>query len=64
MSHRHHKQKRAKRIEWMILQEIAKAEKLLDQNAEAAAVLTKQLDNEPRVLKQAFAEIEQEGGKL
>jgi len=59
----HHKQKRARRIEWMIQQEIAKAERILDENLQAAAVLTKQLDNEPKGLAKAFAEIEQEGGE-
>ena len=60
--HRHHKQDRQRRIEWMIQAEIAKAERILDQNNEAMRVLSRQLDNEPRGLKQAFAEIEQKGG--
>jgi DNA-binding transcriptional regulator YhcF (GntR family) len=61
-SHRLHKQKRAQRVEMMIRQEIARAEILLDQNAEAMRVLSKQLDNEPKGLAKAFAEIEQKGG--
>jgi metal-responsive CopG/Arc/MetJ family transcriptional regulator len=59
MSRRLRKQKRAARVEWLIQQEIARAEQLLDENAAAMRVLTKALDNEPRALKQAFAQIEQ-----
>jgi hypothetical protein len=60
--HRHHKQDRQRRIEWMIQAEIARAERILDENNEAMRVISRQLDNEPRALKQAFAEIEQKGG--
>jgi len=56
------KEKRRHRVELMIQAEIARAEILLDQNNEAMRVLSRQLDNEPRGLKQAFAEIEQKGG--
>ncbi len=56
---RHHKQDRQRRTEWMIRQEIARAEQLLDENNEAMRVLSRQLDNEPRGLKQAFAAIEE-----
>lgn len=57
------KQKRAARIELMIQRELAKAERILDENNEAMRVLSRQIDNEPRGLKQAFAEIEKsEGG--
>ena len=48
-------------MELAIQQEIARAEILLDQNAEAMRVLTKALDNEPKGLAKAFAEIEQKG---
>jgi metal-responsive CopG/Arc/MetJ family transcriptional regulator len=58
---RHHKQDRQRRTEWMIRQEIARAEQLLDENNEAMRVLTKALDNEPKGLAKAFAEIEQKG---
>jgi metal-responsive CopG/Arc/MetJ family transcriptional regulator len=60
-SHRLHKQKRAQRIELMIQRELARAERILDQNAQAMGVLTKALDNEPKGLAKAFAEIEQKG---
>ena len=56
--HRHHKQDRQRRIEWIIQQEIARAEAILDQNAEAMRVMSRQLDNEPKALAKAFAEIE------
>ena len=60
---RHFKQRRRQRVELMIQREIARAEELLDQNVQAMSVLSRQLDNEPRGLKQAFAEIEKrEGG--
>jgi hypothetical protein len=59
-SHRLHKQKRAQRVELAIQRELARAERILDENAVAMRVLSRQLDNEPRGLKQAFAEI----GKL
>jgi len=62
MSRRLRKQKRAARIELMIQREIARAEAILDQNAEAMRVLSKALDNEPKGLAKAFAEIEQKGG--
>ena len=63
MKPRHlHKQKRAQRIEQRIQRELARAERILDENNEAMRVLTMALDNEPRTLKQAFAEIEQKGG--
>jgi hypothetical protein len=62
-SHRLYKRKRAQRVELMIQREIARAEILLDQNAEAMRVLSRQLDNEPKGLAIAFAEIEKrEGG--
>jgi len=61
MSHRLHKQKRAQRVELMIQREIARAEILLDQNAQAMSLLSKQLDNEPKGLAKAFAKIEQKG---
>jgi phytoene/squalene synthetase len=58
-----HKQKRAQRIEMMIQRELARAERILDENNEAMRVISRQLDNEPRALKQAFAQIEMsEGG--
>jgi metal-responsive CopG/Arc/MetJ family transcriptional regulator len=57
-SHRLYKRKRAQRVELMIQRELATAERILDENAEAMGVLTKALDNEPRALKQAFAQIE------
>jgi phytoene/squalene synthetase len=61
--HRLHKQKRAQRIEMMIQRELARAERILDENNEAMRVISRQLDNEPRALKQAFAQIEMsEGG--
>ena len=64
-SHRLHKQKRAQRIEMMIQRELARAERILDENAQAMGVLTMALDNEPRGLKQAFAEIKMsEGGAI
>jgi metal-responsive CopG/Arc/MetJ family transcriptional regulator len=63
--HRLHKQKRAQRIEMLIRREIFNAEMILDQNAQAMGVLTMALDNEPRALKQAFAEIKMsEGGAI
>ncbi len=63
--HRLHKQKRAHRIEMLIRREIFNAETILDQNAQAMGVLTMALDNEPRALKQAFAEIKMsEGGAI
>lgn len=63
--HRLHKQKRAQRIEMLIRREISNAEIILDQNAQAMGVLTMALDNEPRALKQAFAEIKMsEGGAI
>ena len=62
MSRRHYKDKRRHRVELMIQREIARAEILLDQNAVAMRVLSKQLDNEPKALAKAFAEIEQKGG--
>lgn len=43
----------------MIQREIARAEAILDETAEAARVLSRQLDNEPKALARAFAEIEQ-----
>ncbi len=55
------KQKRAARVEMMIQQEIAKAERILDENAQGMTVLSRQLDNEPKGLAKAFAEIEQKG---
>jgi|GEM_PF-3647128 len=58
-----YKRKRAQRVELAIQREIARAEILLDQNSEAMRVLSRQLDNEPRALKQAFAQIEQTGGR-
>ena len=57
-----HKQKRAQRIEMMIQRELARAERILDENNEAMRVLSQQLDNEPKGLAKAFAEIEQNGG--
>ena len=62
-NHRLHKQKRARRIEMMIQAEIAKAEKILDENAVAMRALSRQLYNEPRALKQAFATIEKLGSE-
>jgi hypothetical protein len=59
--HRLHKQKRAQRIEMMIQRELARAERILDENTEAMHVLSHQLDNEPKGLAKAFAEIEQKG---
>ena len=59
--HRLYKQKRAQRVELVIQRELARAERILDENAEAMRVLTKALDNEPKVLAKAFAEIEQKG---
>jgi len=60
-----HKQKRAQRIEMMIQRELARAERILDENNEAMRVISRQLDNEPRALKQAFAQIEMsEGGAI
>jgi metal-responsive CopG/Arc/MetJ family transcriptional regulator len=56
-----HKQKRAQRIEMMIQRELARAERILDENAQAMRVLTMALDNEPKGLAKAFAEIEQKG---
>jgi metal-responsive CopG/Arc/MetJ family transcriptional regulator len=65
IKHRLHKQRRAHRIEMMIQRELARAEMILDQNAQAMGVLTMALDNEPRALKQAFAEIKMsEGGAI
>jgi hypothetical protein len=47
----------------MIQRELARAERILDENNEAMRVISRQLDNEPRALKQAFAQIEMsEGG--
>ena len=60
--HRLHKQRRAQRIEMLIRREIFNAETILDQNAQAMGVLTMALDNEPKGLAKAFAEIEQNGG--
>jgi hypothetical protein len=49
----------------MIQRELAKAERILDENAQAMGVLSRQLDIEPRGLKQAFAQIEMsEGGAI
>ena len=63
--HRLQKHRRAQRIEMMIRRELARAERILDENNEARRVLSRQLDNEPRGLKQAFAEIEKsEGGAI
>ena len=63
MPRHHYKERRRQRVELMIQRELATAEKIFDQNAQAMAVLTKALDNEPRALKQAFAQIEKrEGG--
>ena len=60
-----HKQKRAQRIEMMIQRELARAERILDENNEAMRVLSRQLDNVPRALKQAFAQIKMsEGGAI
>jgi hypothetical protein len=65
IKNRLHKQKRAHRIEMLIRREISNAEMILDQNAQAMRVLTMALDNEPRALKQAFAEIKMsEGGAI
>jgi hypothetical protein len=58
-----HKQKRAQRIEMMIQRELAKAERILDENNEAMRVLSRQIDNEPKGLAKAFAEIEQKGAR-
>jgi hypothetical protein len=46
----------------MIQRELARAERILDENNEAMRVLSQQLDNEPKGLAKAFAEIEQNGG--
>jgi prefoldin subunit 5 len=46
----------------MIQRERARAERILDENIEAMSVLSKQLNNEPKGLAKAFAEIEQKGG--
>jgi hypothetical protein len=62
MSRRMRKLRNTARLEWMIQAEIAKAEAILDQNAEAMRVISRQLDNEPKGLAKAFAEIEQKGG--
>ena len=62
-SHRLHKQRRAQRVELAIQREIARAERILDQNAQAMSVLTAALDNEPRGLARAFAEIEKLGSE-
>jgi phytoene/squalene synthetase len=63
--HRLHKQKRQQRIEWLIQRELARAERILDENNEAMRVISRQLDNEPRALKQAFAQIRMsEGGAI
>ncbi len=59
--HRLHKQKRQQRIEWLIQRELAKAEMILDQNTEAMRVLSRQIDNEPRGIREAFAAIEKKG---
>jgi metal-responsive CopG/Arc/MetJ family transcriptional regulator len=65
MSRHLRKQKRAARVELMIQRELARAERILDENAQAMGVLTMALDNEPRGLKQAFAQIEtSEGGAI
>ncbi|PAZ05194.1 MAG: hypothetical protein CAK88_08920 [Verrucomicrobiia bacterium AMD-G2] len=61
IKHRLHKQRRAHRIEMMIQRELARAETILDQNAQAMRVLTMALDNEPKGLAKVFAEIEQKG---
>ena len=63
MSRRMRKLRNTARLEWMIQAEIAKAEAILDQNAEAMRVISRQLDNEPKGLAKAFAEIEQKGGQ-
>jgi hypothetical protein len=47
----------------MIQRELAKAERILDENNEAMRVISRQLDNEPSALKQAFAEIEKLGSE-
>jgi hypothetical protein len=60
---RHYKEKRRHRVELAIQRELATAERILDENVEAMRVLSKQLDNEPRGLKQAFAEIEKLGSE-
>jgi phytoene/squalene synthetase len=57
-----YKRKRAQRVELMIQREIARAERILDENAVAMRVLSRQLDNEPKALAKAFAQIEQKGG--
>jgi hypothetical protein len=62
MPRRHYKEKRRHRVELAIRQEIARAEILLDENVQAMSVLTAALDNEPKGLAKAFAEIEQKGG--
>ena len=65
MSRHLRKRKRAARVELMIQRELAKAERILDENAQAMGVLSRQLDIEPRGLKQAFAQIEMsEGGAI
>jgi len=61
MPRHHYKEKRRHRVELAIRQEIARAEILLDQNAQAMSLLSKQLDNEPKGLAKAFAKIEQKG---
>ena len=63
MPRHHYKEKRRHRVELAIRQEIARAEILLDQNAEAMSVLSRQLDNEPRGLARAFAQIEKLGSE-
>jgi hypothetical protein len=63
MPRHHYKEKRRHRVEMMIQRELARAEILLDQNAQAMSVLTKALDNEPRGLKQAFSEIQKLGSE-
>jgi len=60
-NHRLHKQRRAHSIEMMIQRELARAERILDENNEASRVISRQLDNEPKELAKAFAEIEQKG---
>ncbi len=45
----------------MIQRELAKAEMILDQNTEAMHVLSRQLDNEPRGIREAFTAIEKKG---
>jgi hypothetical protein len=61
MPRHHFKEKRRHRVEMMIQRELARAEELLDQNLQAMSVLSRQLDNEPKALAKAFAEIEQKG---